>query len=447
MSAHGTPSPYGGHEMMQYPPMPGYGGFQGYPPPGMSPHMPYYPQQWPPSDPSVSGDPEAEKTQKKLLEIEELMKNQKIGFENAQKELAARDAADVAKTKAAEAAAEASRKAAEQKSAWEKTLEEEKKAAQAKGAENAKKQIEAEKKKAEEKAADEKERADAKAAVIKAEADAKTAVEKAEKERKEAIEKAEKEAKEAVAKAEKEAKESIEKALAPKGDTKKPIKFKDAVGRKFSFPFHLCATWNVCFHLSLRLDRANICQGMEDLIKQAFMHVDQFSQHVAEGHYDLIGPNGEIILPQVWENMIEPDWSVTMMMWPIPEKLPMPGPPPGHPLHGRPGSRHHRPPPGPPPPHHRGGHPGPPPPPGNWPGGPPRPPGLGGPGPGPGPGGPPVIVMSGQPRGPSRRRTEPAPSGGILGWMAGKPAKSSGKGTFPTLMHQSLADIARSKKS
>lgn len=27
--------------------------------------------------------------------------------------------------------------------------------------------------------------------------------------------------------------------------TKKPIKFKDAVGRKFSFPFHLCATWAV----------------------------------------------------------------------------------------------------------------------------------------------------------------------------------------------------------
>ena len=26
----------------------------------------------------------------------------------------------------------------------------------------------------------------------------------------------------------------------------KPIKFKDAVGRKFSFPFHLCSTWMVC---------------------------------------------------------------------------------------------------------------------------------------------------------------------------------------------------------
>lgn len=28
-----------------------------------------------------------------------------------------------------------------------------------------------------------------------------------------------------------------------------PIKFKDAVGRKFSFPFHLCQTWDVCPNL------------------------------------------------------------------------------------------------------------------------------------------------------------------------------------------------------
>ena len=31
----------------------------------------------------------------------------------------------------------------------------------------------------------------------------------------------------------------------PPDERKKPIKFKDAVGRKFSFPFHLCNTWMV----------------------------------------------------------------------------------------------------------------------------------------------------------------------------------------------------------
>ncbi|KAJ5818277.1 hypothetical protein N7474_003868 [Penicillium riverlandense] len=108
-------------------------------------------------------------------------------------------------------------------------------------------------------------------------------------------------------------KEEAEKAAAsaastaakkPPAEKKKPIKFKDAVGRKFSFPFELCATW----------------QGMEDLIRQAFLHIEVIGPHVAEGHYDLVGPNGDIILPQVWETVIEPDWTITMHMWPVPEK-------------------------------------------------------------------------------------------------------------------------------
>ena len=74
---------------------------------------------------------------------------------------------------------------------------------------------------------------------------------------------------------------------------------------------------------------------MEDLIRQAFLHVDVIGPHVVEGHYDLIGPNNEIILPGVWETVIEPDWTITMHMWPVPEKeeidiieVPPPGPDP-----------------------------------------------------------------------------------------------------------------------
>ena len=62
---------------------------------------------------------------------------------------------------------------------------------------------------------------------------------------------------------------------------------------------------------------------MEELIRQAFSHVDVIGPHVAEGHYDLMGPNNEIILPGVWDTVIEPDWTVTMHMWPMPEKEPM----------------------------------------------------------------------------------------------------------------------------
>lgn len=69
---------------------------------------------------------------------------------------------------------------------------------------------------------------------------------------------------------------------------------------------------------------------MEDLIKQAFLHVDVIGPHVHEGHYDLVGPEGEIILPQIWETMIKPDWSITMHMWPMPEppEKPADAPPP-----------------------------------------------------------------------------------------------------------------------
>lgn len=75
---------------------------------------------------------------------------------------------------------------------------------------------------------------------------------------------------------------------------------------------------------------------MEDLIKQAFLHVEPIGTFVQQGHYDLVGPNGEIILPQVWETMIEPDWAITMHMWPMPEPKEVgPPPPPDHhgPMH------------------------------------------------------------------------------------------------------------------
>lgn len=71
---------------------------------------------------------------------------------------------------------------------------------------------------------------------------------------------------------------------------------------------------------------------MEDLIKQAFTHVEVIGQHVQEGHYDLIGPDGEIILPVVWDKTIQPGWQISMRMWPGLDRPPMPGPHPGQPI-------------------------------------------------------------------------------------------------------------------
>lgn len=65
---------------------------------------------------------------------------------------------------------------------------------------------------------------------------------------------------------------------------------------------------------------------MEHLIKQAFLQVDLLGPHVQEGHYDLIGPTGDLILPSVWENVVKPGWAITMTMWPL-DKAPLVGRP------------------------------------------------------------------------------------------------------------------------
>lgn len=176
---------------------------------------------------------------------------------------------------------------------------------------------------------------------------------------------------------------------------------------------------------------------MEDLIKQAFQSVEVIGPQVQRGQFDLIGPNGEIILPQVWEKVVEPDWQITMVMWPLADK---PGPrvPPDHPF--RLGSHRNStgamprggpamprgpggvpvPPPGP----RRPGAGGiPPPPPPDWHGGPPRPPNIRG-----GSGGGPIdIVTVDKPHKPPKKSGNSGSA--FLGWMSGGGAqkKSSKK--------------------
>ena len=120
-----------------------------------------------------------------------------------------------------------------------------------------------------------------------------------------------------------ETKASLEEA-AKKG-VKAPIFFKDAVERTYQFPFHRCAKWSVrirpcvfpsCPDMMQLLIRNNL-QDMEDLIKQAFANLDVLGPHVYERHYDLLGTNGEIILPTVWDKTIQPGMEITMTMWPM----------------------------------------------------------------------------------------------------------------------------------
>ncbi|KAI9718335.1 MAG: hypothetical protein M1828_006737 [Chrysothrix sp. TS-e1954] len=173
---------------------------------------------------------------------------------------------------------------------WEARLEAEKKAAEAKEAEKAAK-AEAERQKNEAVADAAKKAKDI--AEDEANAKAKEAQEKHEKAIKEA-----REATDKAKKAEEKAKENEAKLKPTPDDAKSPITFKDALGRRFQFPWRYCKTW----------------KGMEDLICQAFVHVD-IEKYVQERQYDLVGPNG-IILPHVWDFTIQPDWTVTMEMWP-----------------------------------------------------------------------------------------------------------------------------------
>ncbi|KAF5009913.1 hypothetical protein FDECE_3898 [Fusarium decemcellulare] len=66
---------------------------------------------------------------------------------------------------------------------------------------------------------------------------------------------------------------------------------------------------------------------MEDLVKQAFMQVDVLGPHVMEGHYDLIGEDGRIILPSIWGDIVEPETNISMTMWPMDKLPPAPRPP------------------------------------------------------------------------------------------------------------------------
>ena len=264
----GPSSPYGSEVMSPYG-HPGMMPYPGYPigPMGpMGPMSPYQMPGWYPppstqsSSPPPAPEPKEDSKTKEYEAISALLQKTEEARLAWQKEMVAKAAADAA------AQAEKEAKASEEKKKKEEIADASKKA----------------KETAEKKAGDE--------------------LRKAKDEHEEALKKVEK-AREEAEKKQKEL-EAETKRLQPPDHAGKSIKFKDAVDRKFSFPYHLCKTW----------------KGMEGLIKQAFQQIDVIGDHVRQGHYDLTGPDGEIILPQVWENMVQPDWEIQMHMWPMPEE-------------------------------------------------------------------------------------------------------------------------------
>lgn len=314
-------------------PFPPYGGFPPYGPYGYPFPPPHGPSPAPPppgsnkSTPAPKEDPE----DPKLRRIEEMLLDQRK--RELERQVNEARAKEIAKRQAEEDKLEALRGLIEKHN--KEQLEREKKAE-----EKAKKEADEKEKQARaaadaKKAAEEKEK-ELKEAAKKAKEDAEKEAKKKQDEEKEKWDKLMEEQKKKAAELEEKKKklEEENKKLKPGDDMlKPPIKFKDAVGRKFSFPWHLCKTWKVSVPshtLILSEYSTDANQGMKALIDQAFLYVEPIGQHVHEGHYDLVGPDGEIILPQVWETMVKPDWSITMQMWPMPErKDQFPPPPPG----------------------------------------------------------------------------------------------------------------------
>lgn len=102
------------------------------------------------------------------------------------------------------------------------------------------------------------------------------------------------------------------KALESSVDKKSPkqrVRFQDYVGRKFDFPWQLVNTW----------------EGIEKLVKmvseQTYVHVpDSLRSQATSGKYNILGPEEQIILPHLWELLVEPDWHLSMQLWPLPGK-------------------------------------------------------------------------------------------------------------------------------
>lgn len=140
------------------------------------------------------------------------------------------------------------------------------------------------------------------AAEKEAAAKAKKAEEESSKKIAEAAEKAA-----ALEKAKKELEENLAKIAPQPDDTKGNVHFHDALNRKYDVPWRYAKSW----------------KGMKSLIEQAFSHVDGIGQLVMDGRYDLLGPEGNIILPAVWDIVIQPEWAIRMELWPEPEPEPM----------------------------------------------------------------------------------------------------------------------------
>ncbi|KAH8899099.1 hypothetical protein GQ53DRAFT_742187 [Thozetella sp. PMI_491] len=78
------------------------------------------------------------------------------------------------------------------------------------------------------------------------------------------------------------------------------ITLTDKIGRAYKLPFHRCNTW----------------EGLNEFLKDIFQVSDSAGYTtVKQGHYDIVGPDGEILSSSLWEDVVEPGCKIRIMMW------------------------------------------------------------------------------------------------------------------------------------
>ena len=60
---------------------------------------------------------------------------------------------------------------------------------------------------------------------------------------------------------------------------------------------------------------------MKTSVRRAFVNIEHIGPHVANGCYNLLNPDNEIILPSAWEMVIQPGWNIKMELWPLPDLI------------------------------------------------------------------------------------------------------------------------------
>jgi len=76
------------------------------------------------------------------------------------------------------------------------------------------------------------------------------------------------------------------------------IHLTSASGRQYRFPLENCQIW----------------ESLQSLIKLAHRNSEALND-IENNHYDLINPEGIVILPQVWELSVRPGWKIRVQPW------------------------------------------------------------------------------------------------------------------------------------